>query len=119
MKTQLTGAAAEQLARDYLERQGFSVVAQNYRCKQGEIDLVLRQRHLWLFVEVKNRKNTRFGTPSEWVTRSKQRKIILATQHFLAANNIPSNAQIRFDVIGIINLEAHSIEWIQNAFLAN
>lgn len=114
-----TGAAAERLAKDFLEQQGFSFVAQNYRCRQGEIDLIFKQRQQWLFVEVKNRKNTRFGTPAEWVTKTKQRKIILSTQHFIAERAVPSSAQIRFDVIGIINLEASSIEWIQNAFLAN
>jgi putative endonuclease len=113
------GAAAEQIAKNYLEQKGLSFITQNYRCAMGELDLVFKDQKQWVFIEVKNRKNALFGAPVEWVTKAKQRKIILATEHFLANHKIPNNSQMRFDVIGIIDLEPSSIEWVQNAFLVN
>lgn len=113
-----TGAIAEGMARAYLQDQGLTFVSQNYRCPQGELDLIFRDKTHLLIVEVKNRKNTRFGTPAECVSASKQRKIILATQHFLAVTQQPASLAIRFDVISIINLNKHSIEWLKNAFFA-
>lgn len=113
-----TGAAAEQIARQFLEAQGLTFVAQNYHCPQGELDLIFKSPTHLIIVEVKSRKNTAFGTPAEWVTRSKQRKIILATQHYMATHKIPPNTAIRFDVLGMLQLNIHSIEWLPNAFWA-
>ena len=113
-----TGALAESMAREFLQQQGLSFVAQNYRCAMGELDLIFKDQKQLVIVEVKNRKNSHFGTPAEWVTRSKQHKIILATQHYLSSQKQPASLAIRFDVIGILNLNRHSIEWIKNAFLA-
>ena len=116
--TASTGAIAEAMAREFLQQQGLCFVAQNYRCKMGELDLVFKDQKQLVIVEVKNRKNTLFGTPAEWVTASKQHKIILATQHYLVSQKQPASLSVRFDVIGILNLNKHSIEWIKNAFFA-
>jgi putative endonuclease len=113
-----TGAIAESMAREFLQQQGLSFISQNYRCTMGELDLIFKDQKQLVIVEVKNRKNTHFGTPAEWVTASKQHKIILATQHYLANHKQLCGLSVRFDVVGILNLNRHSIEWIKNAFLA-
>ncbi len=114
--TQKIGAKAEHMAKVFLQQQGLVFVTQNYHCPQGEIDLIFKDKKQWVFIEVKNRKNTHFGTPAEWVTASKQRKLILATQHYIATHNISSRDAMRFDVVGITNLNTHSIEWLIHAF---
>ncbi len=115
---QHTGAAAEQIARQFLEAQGLTFVAQNYHCPQGELDLIFKSPTHLIIVEIKSRKNTAFGTPAEWVTRRKQHKIILATHHYMATHKLPPNTTIRFDVLTMLQLDTHSIEWLTNAFFA-
>lgn len=111
------GNIAEQLAKDHLLCQGLNFVVQNYRCKQGEIDLIFKDKNCWIFIEVKNRKNTHFGHPTEWVTPSKQRKILRAAQHYCLYKRLPASTAMRFDVIGMINLNPSTITWLPNAFL--
>ena len=113
------GECAERMAKAYLMTQGLQYVASNYQCRAGEIDLIFRQDQQLIFVEVKNRKNHAFGSPLESVTTNKQKKIILAAKHFLVSHNEPSTTLVRFDVIGITNLQPQSIEWIDNAFQLN
>ena len=122
------GDNAEALAQHYLQRQGCSTVARNYRCRFGEIDLILRHGETLVFVEVRMRRNSRYGSAAETVTRDKQRKIISAARHFLMTQKI--NAACRFDVVEITannkngNFSDRSddsqltINWIQSAFYA-
>lgn len=117
MNSHSIGAQSELLAKDFLSQQGLTFVAQNYRCPQGEIDLIFKDAKQWVFVEVKNRKNSLFGSPAEWVTKSKQRKLILAAQHYIACHKISSRDAMRFDVVGITQLNAQRIEWFKNAFM--
>lgn len=107
------GAGKEQLARYYLEQSGLRLVEHNYRCRQGEIDLVMRDGNCLAFVEVRYRKSAGFGSPAETVTRNKQRRIILAARHYLQRH--PTPLDCRFDVIAIIG--TGRIEWLKNAFL--
>jgi putative endonuclease len=111
-----TGQQAESMALAFLQAQGLQLRAQNFRCPLGEIDLILRDKHCWVFVEVKNRKNTTFGHPAETVTRAKQRKIYRAAEWFLREHKIPADAAMRFDVVTLINLQANSVQWFRNAF---
>ncbi|HMU66086.1 MAG TPA: YraN family protein, partial [Cellvibrionaceae bacterium] len=78
-----TGAAAEALARTYLQEQGWHVVAHNFRSSYGEIDLIIQQGQWLAFVEVKQRKSDRFGSAAAMVTPQKQHKIMLTSQYFL------------------------------------
>lgn len=119
MQSQTIGAQAEQLAKEFLSQQGLTFIEQNYLCPQGELDLVFKNKQQWVFVEVKNRKNNHFGSAAQAVTHSKQRKLILAAQHYIANQKISPHDAMRFDVIAITNLKANSIEWIENAFMAN
>ncbi|MEI6146190.1 MAG: YraN family protein [Methylococcales bacterium] len=108
----IRGENAEQQAHDYLLKQGLKSVCRNYRCKQGELDLIMTDQHSLVIVEVKFRKSDKYGSALECVTRTKQSRIIAATQHYLSTS--PLNCPIRFDVIAISG--DSKIEWVQNAF---
>ena len=113
------GIAGEAIAREYLENQGLTWVTSNYRCKLGEVDLIFKNSEQWVFVEVKNRKNTVFGSPVESVNYTKQQKIMLAAQHYMLSHRLSHTASMRFDVIGIVNLDPDSIIWLPNAFMSH
>jgi putative endonuclease len=110
----LAGQRAETLAQQYLERQGLVCVLRNFRCSSGEIDLIMRDREILVFVEVRYRKAFDYGDSVETVIRSKQQRIIKAAWCYLLENNIVDKIQGRFDVIGIGADE--QINWIQDAF---
>lgn len=111
-----TGNASEALAQAHLESHGIAVVASNVRFKAGEIDLICLDGKELVFVEVRFRKDERFGRAAETVTRTKQRKIIKAAALFLQQHREWENHIMRFDVVGINSL--HEIDWIKGAFLA-
>ncbi len=110
------GAAAERYANRFLERQGLRRITANYRCRRGEIDLVMHDGHTLVFVEVRYRRSNAFGGPLESVTRNKQRRIILAADHFLQTHPEWSDHPCRFDVIGIGGPAGETIEWVKDAF---
>ena len=109
------GADKERLAEAYLRRQGLRLVARNYRCRRGEIDLVMRDGGELVFVEVRYRASSRFGGAAGSVDVFKQRRLIAAAGHYLGAN--PSPLPCRFDVVAISG--ADRIDWIKNAFEAD
>lgn len=106
------GEHYEQLARKYLLAQGLTEVARNYRCRYGELDLIMRDRQSLVIVEVRYRQSAVFGSAAESITVRKQSRIIAATQCYLAAN--PVNDAIRFDVVAVTG--NNRLEWIKNAF---
>lgn len=107
------GEQAEQFAREYLEQQGLRWQASNFRCKQGELDLVMREGETVVIVEVRYRQSQQYGGALASITPKKQARIIAATQHYVIINRL-SNAAIRFDVIAIAGDQ--QIDWIKNAF---
>lgn len=107
------GARAEALAAAYLERQGLRVVDRNYRCRQGEIDLVCRDGATLVFVEVRLRRSAGFGGAAESITCRKQRRIVLAAQHYLAG--LSTLPPCRFDAV---LQNGSEIEWVRDAFTA-
>ncbi|WP_075187291.1 YraN family protein [Teredinibacter haidensis] len=111
--TKSSGEAAEDAALEYLKKKGLKLVCRNYRCKMGEIDLILKHQHSLVFVEVRMRNSNRFGSAVETVTASKQKKIISTAQHYLIEKRLSGNTAMRFDVVGI---EGTQFNWIQNAF---
>jgi putative endonuclease len=112
--TRAKGASAEEEAADYLEKQGFTIVARNFQIHIGEIDIIARDKDgMLVFVEVKSSRGTRFGHPFFWVDRNKQRTLARVAQFYLAKNRTP-RCPARFDVIAIIN---GKIEHLRNAFL--
>jgi putative endonuclease len=109
---QRLGAAGEDLAARWYEQAGYQVVARNWRCRDGELDLVLRSRRTVVFCEVKTRTSDRFGTPAEAVTMTKQRRIRGLAARFLREN--PQHCQaIRFDVVAVLG---GKVEVVEDAF---
>lgn len=119
--TKHIGDKAEGIARRYLTRQGLSFIAQNVRYRYGEIDLVMQDGKLLVFVEVRYRKNLSHGGALASVDYHKQQKLMKAASLYLQAtygNNPPA---CRFDVVGVSEQPDSpktqtSIQWIKNAF---
>ena len=107
------GAQAEQAAAAYLVKRGLQLVEKNYRCRFGEIDLIMRAGVTLVFVEVRSRSSRAFGGAAASIDARKQRKLIAAAQHYLAQLGKPPPC--RFDAL---LFEGSEIEWIQNAFSA-
>jgi putative endonuclease len=111
------GDDAEKLAKEYLLKQGLKPVTENFRCKQGEVDLIMTDRDTLVFIEVRYRKNTLYGTPAATVGHNKQAKLIRAAGQYLMQQK--RQPQCRFDVVAITAHPELTIEWIQDAFFAN
>ncbi len=113
MNKRAVGSKYELLAVDYMEEQGMRILERNYRCKQGEIDIVGKEAQYLLFVEVKYRKNTSSGYPAEAVTPAKQKRIYQIARHYLYEHHLSEDTPVRFDVVAILGQE---IQYIRNAF---
>ena len=113
---QLLGREGEKIAERYLKKKGYKLVERNYRCLSGEVDLIVLDRRVIVFVEVKTRSDDRFGTPFEAVEARKQQKMIRAAQFFLHAKGLQQR-EARFDVVGISWPGRQPVvEHIENAF---
>jgi putative endonuclease len=108
-----TGDNAEQRALNYLQQQGLQWLCSNFRCKCGELDLVMKDGASLVIVEVRYRKSDRFGGALESITAQKQAKIIATTQYYLITNQL-HHLPIRFDVVAISG--DNRLNWIKNAF---
>jgi len=107
------GAQAEQLAAQFLQRHGLKLRQQNYRCRYGEIDLILQDGGTLVFAEVRLRSRGDFGGAAASINAAKQAKLVRTAQHYLAAlNHIPP---CRFDAILFDTLDCSGVEWIRNA----
>ena len=96
------GAIGEELARHHLEGKGYRVVASNYRCRWGEIDLIARDGREWVFVEVRTRRSDAYGSPEESITPGKARRLTLTAQEFLAQRRtISEEPEWRIDLVAI------------------
>ena len=111
------GGRFEQLALTWLTSQGLTLVQRNYQCRLGEIDLIMRERELLVFVEVRFRGANSQVAPCETVDFRKQQKLLRAARHFLLWNQALAELPCRFDVLGISNERSDpQYEWIRNAF---
>jgi putative endonuclease len=112
------GAAAEDLALQYLQVRGLKILARNLRCKAGELDLVCLDDGVLVIVEVRQRGSAEFGGALGSVTRNKQRKIIRAAQFYAQREKHWRNLPMRFDVLAIEGLPdgAHRVAWVKDAF---
>lgn len=118
-KNNLLGAWGEQLAAEYLKKKRYQIVACNYRCRLGEIDLICENRKYLVFVEVKLRKSEDFGAAREFVGRQKQERLRATALFWLQQN--PSDLQPRFDVVEIyapvgMQTKRPEIIHLENAF---
>jgi putative endonuclease len=110
------GQEGERVAEEYLKNKGYKLVERNYRCSVGELDLIVLDRRVVVFVEVKTRSGHGFGSPLEAVAFRKQRKMIQAAQYFLSEKRLHQR-DARFDVVGISWPGREPVvEHIENAF---
>lgn len=103
----------ERMAVDYLKQQGYHLIKKNYRCHQGEIDLICRDGRYLVFVEVKYRTNRRQGSGFAAVDTRKQLRISRVAAYYLLENQMVEETPCRFDVISI---DGEKISLIKNAF---
>lgn len=113
MSTAGKGQAAEQAAADYLTARGLRLVERNWRCKGGEIDLVMRDGATLVFVEVRARGGMGFGGAAASITAAKQARVILAARHYLMAKGL--DMPCRFDAVLV---QGGRLEWLRGAFEA-
>lgn len=114
----VVGDDAEQLAFTYLRRHGLQPVARNFRCRHGEIDLIMQDVDCLVFVEVRYRSSRSLSGAAMTVDARKQRKLARAAAIYLAKRRDHATRPARFDVVGIDRDDAGntSIEWLQDAF---
>lgn len=111
-----TGRWAEEQAACYLESHGLRLVSRNFRCRLGEIDLVMADGATLVFVEVRFRRSQRFGGGLASVTRTKQRKLLAAARAYLARHRL-IDAACRFDVISVTKRNYRpDFLWLKDAF---
>jgi len=106
------GAAGEERAAAWYAGRGYVVLHRNWRCTEGELDLVVRRGRELVFVEVKTRRTDRFGVPAEAVTVAKQRRLRTLAHRYLEATGQRASS-LRFDVVSIL---AGQLEVIEAAF---
>lgn len=111
------GKEAEQHAAEYLQRQGLRPLACNYRCRSGEIDLIMQSHDSLVFIEVRFRRHSTFGGAAASVDRRKQLRLLATAQHYLQRHKA-SNQPCRFDVVAVLPGPdgTLSFDWIKNAF---
>lgn len=113
------GCKYEEKACEYMQKQGFRVLERNFRCRQGEIDVIGEQDGYLVFVEVKYRMTKTSGTAEEAVTYAKQKRICRTADYYRYKHQIGNDRPIRYDVIAIqgeAKDEKEEIRWYQNAF---
>ena len=117
MKRRDTGILGENLAKAYLENRGYYIIETNYRCPEGEIDIVARDGQSLVFVEVRTKRSLDFGTPEESITATKAKHLLASAQHYQQnRDNLPS--LWRIDVVAIelgSGAKPRQITLIQNA----
>ena len=111
------GKKGEQLAIDFLKKKDYSILAANWRFQRFEIDIIAETDSEIIFVEVKSRGTSYFGSPEEFLSRGQQKRIVEAAQQYIEQNDIDKEA--RFDVIWVIRENGQLIaEHIDSAFSA-
>ena len=112
----MKGSDAEQIAVSYLQQQHLLLIARNYRCRGGEVDLICREALVLVFVEVRLRRNAGYGGAAASITAAKRRRIVLAARHYLAAQATDPEPDCRFDCLLLDGLAENAISWLRDAF---
>lgn len=110
------GRTAENFVCNYLQDQGLKLVATNYQCKYGEIDLIMREAKTLVFIEVRYRKKQNYGDGIATVTKTKQYKIMKTAVYYLQKNKLYDKILCRFDVVATSGKANGKIVWIKDAF---
>ena len=115
MKPTELGRAGEDIAVTYLQKQGFSILARNYRFGKAEIDVIALKGNRLSVVEVKWRSSADYGLPQSFVTSKKQRLLVYAANHFVQSRGL--DVEVSLDIISILRAKnKHIIEFIENAY---
>ena len=109
------GDHAEKLALEFLLGRGLTLIARNHRCRMGEVDLIMQDGAVTVFVEVRLRTASAFAGAAESVDARKQQRIMAAARHYLMGK---PETPCRFDCILLSRLDAAAIEWVKDAFSA-
>lgn len=113
------GQWAEDFAQTYLCQQGLQLIERNYRCRQGEIDLIMQQQAILVFIEVRYRRNSYYGGSLESINYPKQQRILRTANHYLYTHSWTQPYPCRFDVVLIQgNLTTPQLCWLTDAFRA-
>ena len=113
---QIVGKAGEEKATKYLKERGYSIIEKNFRCREGEVDIIAKDKNKDLvFVEVKTRRTIEYGFPSEAVNYTKQNHIQKVAKYYILKNKVV-NSTIRFDIIEILIGKTYFIHHIKQAF---
>ena len=107
------GAQREAMAADWLEARGYTILERNYRCRQGEIDLIGRDGRYLVFIEVKYRRDGRLGDPLEAVNARKQARILYTARNYLREKRYSLSTPCRFDVVAV---RGNEISVLKDAF---
>ena len=114
MNNRILGNLGEKVAKQYLEKKNYRIIQMNFLCKQGEIDIIAKDRDEYVFIEVKTRGNYKFGFPRDAVNEKKEKHIKSATKYFIYKNCL-QNKSIRFDVIEVrFKADKYLIDHIKN-----
>ena len=115
----LRGRWAEQVALEYLLDKKLKLLEKNFRSAFGEIDLIMQDKNILLFIEVRYRSSNYFHTALESINRKKCERIIITSNQYLIQNRGTAHMDCRFDVVALSGQqEFPTIEWIKNAFQA-
>ena len=115
--TRQQGSRWERAAESFLRRKGLKTLARNYHSRLGEIDLVMLDDPVLVFVEVRFRHSDRHGSGAETVTRRKQQRLAGAARHYLRHHPLQARRACRFDVVSIgSGAEGAELRWIRAAF---
>jgi putative endonuclease len=110
----VNGAQAEHWAENYLLSQGLKLIARNYRGRFGEIDLIMQDKEVLVFVEVRQRSSSHFGGAAASIDHHKQKKLIRTAQQYLG--HLGHTPLCRFDAVLMKDADGRDVVWVKNAF---
>lgn len=109
------GIFGEQLASNFLLKNGYEILERNFRFQKAEIDIIAKKGNELIIVEVKTRNSAFFGDPQDFVTTSKIKLLVKAANEYVVSNNL--DIEVRFDIISVIkNKQVEQLEHFENAF---
>jgi len=109
------GKKGEQLAVDFLLKNGYDIVERNYRFDKAEVDIIAQKDDILAIIEVKTRSTTDFGDPQDFVKPKQIKNLVKAVDEYVTVNDL--NVEVRFDIIAIVKeKDGYNIEHLENAF---